>query len=262
MEPAQPQDEVLTIATPLRRRKIVNLMLAGKGGIGKTLGASLIAQWLREQGEPVAVIDADPVQASLASIASLAAEEVTLLEGEIVNVCAMDAVVSRFVTEDRHFVVDCGASGFRPFSRYLLRDELIGVVAGSGKRVLLHTVIAGGAGDAMTHTSLAVSHILDAFLPHVEVVVWLNPYFGELEHNGVSIEDTEFFDGIRSRIAAIVRLPLLDPNYSGATFAKMLKDKLTFEDVRLSSDISMITKLRLANVWKPIREQLTQVMEV
>ncbi|CAB4192167.1 conjugal transfer protein TraL [uncultured Caudovirales phage] len=259
MEDSQPQ-EVATVAAPRRRRKIVNLMLAGKGGIGKTLGASLIAQWLREQGEAVAVIDADPVQASLASIASLAAEEVTLLEGELVNVEAMDAVVSRFVTEDRHFVVDCGASGFRPFSRYLLRDELIAVVAGNGKRVLLHTVIAGGAGDAMTHTAVAVSHVLDSFLPHVEVVVWLNPFFGELSHNGVPIEETTFFDSIRGRIAAIIRLPLLDPNYSGATFARMLKDKLTFEDVRMSQDIGMITKLRLANVWKTIKDQLTQVM--
>jgi len=260
MDHSQPQ-EVLAISTPVHRRKTVNLMLAGKGGIGKTLGASLIAQWLREQGESVAVIDADPVQASLASIPSLAAEEVTLLEGDIVNVAAMDAVVSRFVTEDRHFVVDCGASGFRPFSSYLLRDGLVEIVAGSDKRVLLHTVIAGGAGDAMTHTSVAVAHLIDAFLPHVEVVVWLNPYFGALEHNGVSIEDTDFFDGIRGRIAAIVRLQKLDPNYSGAAFAAMLKDKLTFEDVRMSQDIGMITKLRLANVWKPIRDQLTQVME-
>jgi len=251
----------LAISSSVHHRKTVNLVLQGKGGVGKTLVASLIAQWLRERGESVAVIDADPVQASLASIASLAAEEVTLLDGEIVNVCAMDAVVSRFVAEDRHFVVDSGAGGFRPFSRYLLRDGLVSIVAESGKRVLVHTVIAGGASDAMTHTSVAVGNIIDLFRPHVEVVVWLNPFFGDLSHDGVPIEETEFFDAIRGRIAAIVRLERLDPNYSGATFVKMLRDKLTFEDVRHSADIGMITKLRLANVWNPIKDQLTQVME-
>jgi Mrp family chromosome partitioning ATPase len=46
---------------PMRKAHFV---LQGKGGVGKTFVASLIAQYLTERGEPVACLDTDQVNGS------------------------------------------------------------------------------------------------------------------------------------------------------------------------------------------------------
>jgi CO dehydrogenase nickel-insertion accessory protein CooC1 len=69
-------------------------VLQGKGGVGKTYIASLIAQYLRDKGEPVACLDTDPVNASFARIPALAAKPIDLLIEDKINVEEMDAMAT------------------------------------------------------------------------------------------------------------------------------------------------------------------------
>ena len=103
-----------------------HFVLQGKGGVGKTFVASLIAQYLTERGEPVACLDTDQVNGSFQDITALGVRPVRILkdESEEIDIAEMDGMVERILTEDSHFVVDNGATSFVPMSP----------VSGAGRR--------------------------------------------------------------------------------------------------------------------------------
>ncbi|HEY1433631.1 MAG TPA: P-loop NTPase, partial [Stellaceae bacterium] len=104
-----------------------HFVLQGKGGVGKTFVASLIAQYLTERGEPVACLDTDQVNGSFHDITALGVRPVKILkeDSEEIDIGEMDAMVERILTEDSHFVVDNGATSFVPMSRYLVQDGVV-----------------------------------------------------------------------------------------------------------------------------------------
>lgn len=234
-------------------RRSVHIVLQGKGGVGKTLTASLIAQWMMESGEPVVCVDVDPVQQSFALISALNATPVDLLEDDSVNVPEMDALVDRLATEDSNFVIDCGAASFVPMSSYLIKSDVIPFLTEAGKRFIIHTIIVGGS--SLDDTAIAARDIATQFPASAEIVAWLNPFFGRLD----AFEDTEIFKDIAKRLAGIVRLPKLDQNYSGRSVMAMLDRHMTFAEARASEEFTLMARLRLANVWEPLKEQIAAV---
>ena len=58
----------------------VHFVLQGKGGVGKSYAAVLLAQYLREKGLPVSCFDGDPLNQTLGGFASLDVKKVDFLE--------------------------------------------------------------------------------------------------------------------------------------------------------------------------------------
>jgi CO dehydrogenase nickel-insertion accessory protein CooC1 len=57
----------------------VHLVLQGKGGIGKSVVASWLTEFLAARGQKVCAIDADPVNRSLGQYKALGAEKLDLM---------------------------------------------------------------------------------------------------------------------------------------------------------------------------------------
>ena len=66
------EDAAGTITPPA-----IHLLLQGKGGIGKSVVASWLAEFLIGRGQPVCCIDGDPVNRSLGQYKALGAENWT-----------------------------------------------------------------------------------------------------------------------------------------------------------------------------------------
>ena len=92
----------------------VHFVLQGKGGVGKTLIASYIAQYLMDEGRLEACFDTDPVNGSLQSVSALKAQPVKLFEGKKLNGKGVDRLMEAIVTAKGDVVVDNGASSFMP----------------------------------------------------------------------------------------------------------------------------------------------------
>src|SRR5579864_6714644 len=91
----------------------IHLTLQGKGGVGKSLVASLLAQYFRDGGRDVRCIDTDPVNRTFAQYAALRADRLNLRdEHNRIDQRAFDTLMERFLNEDATFVVDNGASTF------------------------------------------------------------------------------------------------------------------------------------------------------
>src|ERR1043165_3783885 len=102
-------------------KNAIHLTLQGKGGVGKSLVAALLAQYFREDGLDVRCIDTDPVNRTFAQYAALGADRLNLRdEHNRIDQRVFDTLMERFLSEDAIFVVDNGASTFLPLSHYLL----------------------------------------------------------------------------------------------------------------------------------------------
>ena len=63
-------------------RRKVHFVLQGKGGVGKTLIASLLAQFYLKKGGPLVCLDTDPVNGSFSAIREIDASHIKLLDGD------------------------------------------------------------------------------------------------------------------------------------------------------------------------------------
>ena len=245
-------------AKPVRK---VHTILAPKGGCGKTYVASLIAQALQERGEPVVCFDTDRENASLRDIPALQAEPVSLFlpNSDEIDIHAMDGMTERMLREDAHFVLDNGATSFGPLSRYLVQDGIADAVGEAGKKMGVHTIVAGG--QELIQTTRGFDSVASQFPASADLVLWLNEHHGPVDGaDGASFEQTPVYQKHKDRILAVVRLARQHPGTFGANLADMLRQGLTFAEADQSSALFVIAKQRLRQVWRPIRDQLAPVL--
>src|ERR1700730_16197017 len=98
----------------------VHLILQGKGGVGKSFIAALLAQYLQEKGVAVRCFDADPVNSTLASFPALNTTKLDLIESvdqaTRINPRRSDDLVEQIAGQppESHVIVDTGSSAFVP----------------------------------------------------------------------------------------------------------------------------------------------------
>lgn len=238
--------------------KQVHFTLQGKGGVGKSLVSSFIAQYLRANNKPVTVVDTDPVNATLAGYKAFDTQRLELMEGGSLIERNFDALIERIIAEDTHFVIDNGAASFIPLSYYIAENDAINLIASHGKQVVIHTVITGG--QAMRDTLAGFASLVEQMPGETRIVVWLNAFFGDIEADGKTFGDMKAYLNNRDRIHGLVRIA----RQTGSTFGKdiqlMLDSKLTFDDVMASPDFGLMAKSRLTQVRKAIFDQLDTII--
>jgi len=248
-QPASPSNETARAA---------HFVLQGKGGVGKSLVASLLAQWLTDQGRLEACYDTDPVNGSLQSIPALVAKPVELLTRNAINVKGIDRLIEAIVAAKKDVVVDNGAASFLPLSRYLLENSIPAVLQQHGVGTVVHTVVTGGSNGLDTLKGLEA--LIQHFAPGAEIVVWVNEFFGPARYKETDFEQTAVYTENRVRLRGIVYLRQLDPELFAPNLAEMLDRKLTFAEAAASDDFMLMEKSRLFRIKSGIWEQLGQVL--
>lgn len=237
--------------------KKVHLTLQGKGGVGKSLVASLIAQYLLSLGEPVELIDADPVNPTLFGYEALKVQRLDLMEDNAIVPGRFDAMMLRIFAEDANFVIDNGASSFVALNSYMIGNDIVNMIADNGKQMVIHTVISGGS--ALEETITGFADLAEQMPENVHLVVWLNEHFGKIEHDGLSFEEMNVYLTNKERVQGIVRLPKQEQSTYGANMEQMLAKKLTFNEINMAPDFDLMKKSRLFRIKKDIFQRMKPV---
>ena len=235
-----------------------HFILQGKGGVGKSLVASLIAQYLADKGRLEACFDTDPVNGSLQTIPALKAKAIELLIGDQLNVKGVDRLIESIVTAQTDVVVDNGAASFLPLSRYLVENDIPAVLAEHKASMVLHTVITGGGNglDTLKGLEALVGH----FVPGAAIIVWVNEFFGPARFDGTDFEETGVYADHRSKIRGLVYLRKLDPVMFAPNLASMLERHMTFAEAAKSDEYMLMEKSRLFRIKNDIWTQLATVL--
>jgi hypothetical protein len=237
--------------------KKVHFVLQKKGGVGKSVTANWLAQYLISQGELLEVIDTDPSNATLSGFKALKAQHIQLMEGTVLKAGKFDLLMNRVLEEDSSFLIDCGASSFIPLNNYMIEHRVVDMICESGKDVYAHIVIAGES--HLMDTLSGFAEMVEQMPEQVKLVVWLNEHFGKIEADGKPFEEMYIYLENEGRIHAVVGVPKHSDLFD-ADIEKMLKSKLTFDEVRQSPEFFIMNKSRIFRVQQEIYSQLKAVL--
>jgi hypothetical protein len=250
-----------TTANGTNGQKRNHWVLQGKGGIGKSFVASLIAEHLVRKGaaEEVVCVDTDPVNATLASYPALKAQRLDVLEDGEISGEKFDKLIEKIVTEDRHFVIDTGATSFLPLSRYLRVMNAHEVIADAGKKVVVHSVIVGGA--PLLDTLHGFATLVESLPESADLVVWLNEFQGPVvSTDGKPFEQMKVYQENQHRISAVVRLAEEKDRMFRNTLRALTERRLLFLEGVKHAEFDLMAKQRVAQMAKRIFPQLETVI--
>jgi hypothetical protein len=232
----------------------VHLAPQGKGGVGESVVASCLAEFLIRRGKPVRCIDGNPVNRSLAKDKALAAESFELMNRDgLIERWRYDALVERFATTDAVFILDSGATAFLPLWGFMVESEMIRVLGEVGRRVYLHIPVTGG--EALDDTLPGFSTIAAA-APDKSVVLWLNEYSGPIVRDGKRLDEMQVYIDNREKVLASIGIPQRSPDTFGKTIRVMRERKLTFEEAIGPGEFFLLEKSRLYAARRDLFEQL------
>lgn len=234
----------------------IHMSLQGKGGVGKSLVSSILAQYFLARGRKVHCLDTDPVNRTLYQYKSLNVAPLDLLDNGTVNHKVWDALFDRLLTEDSTFIIDNGASTFIQLWRYLLEWKAEESLADQGKKLYIHTVITGG--QALVDT-LHGFHSLAASGSGRNIVVWLNEYFGRIERDGKKFDQMSAFQESQSRVYGSVHLPRRNPDTFERDMEDVISRKLTIDEAIRDGAFSLVAKQRMKIMQRDWFEQLDRL---
>jgi len=238
--------------------KRVHFTLGGKGGVGKSFVSSLVTQYLRSRGDQVRVIDTDPVNATMSSYPVFAAERLPLMEHGVLDERQLDRLIDRILVhgEQAALVIDSSAAAFAALGERIANAS--GRLAGRGVSVMLHTLITGG--QVLGDTLAGLASLIEQMPEEVNIVVWLNAFFGEIRLEGQLFEQTPFYTRYHPRLYGLVWLERQAGSAFSQDIQRMLARRLSFAEVAQSDEFDLSAKSRIAQVRNHIFEQLALIL--
>jgi hypothetical protein len=199
----------------------VHLSLRGKGGVGKSLVASVLSQYFLSKDRTLHAVDAEPVNQTLAQYEALVVERLNLIKNGNVDQRAFDILMERMLTEPGTFVVDTGASTFIPLWNYLLENKALDFLRSRGRQVFVHTVITGGQASAFPDMAVYKTH--------------------------------------RDKVRGVVAIVRRNADTFGRDVEQMISRKLTFDEAVNTPDFTIMAKQRLRVIQRDLFEQLAAI---
>ena len=232
----------------------IHMVLQGKGGVGKSFIAATLAQYKTSKGQKPLCIDTDPVNSTFAGYKALNVQRLQIMESDQINPRNFDKLIELIASSKDDIIIDNGASSFVPLSHYLISNEVPTLLADMGHELIVHTVITGG--QALLDTVSGFAQIVSQFPTEVVFVVWLNPYWGAIEHEGKTFEQLKAYTTNKARVSAIVTIPTLKEETFGRDLSEMLQDRLTFDEALSMESRTIMTRQRLKIVKGQLFGQL------
>ena len=241
----------------------IHFILQGKGGVGKTMLASMLLQAFLSRGKQCLGIDTDPVNSSLAAFQGLPVKEISILEGDgtgNIDIRAFDLLLEELVSapSDEVIVVDNGASSFVSLSTYIRENDLLATLREAGHSVVFHSIIVGGQG--INDTCKNLMSLVQNFDEPELLVVWENPFFGPVMQQAKGetrmLEEFNVIQKYQEQIRALVKLPVVNRNLAGRDLQELFARCLTFDEGMAQACIAV--RSRLQRYWREVLRNMDE----
>ena len=243
----------------------VNIVLNGKGGIGKSFVSWVLAQFKKSIFADVKCFDVDPVNASFAKNKALNVTHLNITAESDTEISKrkFDDLFNMVLSSpsDGCFVIDVGASTFMPLISYIHEAGLLKLLTDEGHSVFLHVPIVGG--QAFLESVRGLKYIQDIQDFSGRIVIWENEYFGKISSEqlaGKKLLDIAAIKAFSERIAGVVKI-----TYRGTTdtFAGdmgfITSRHLTFSEALESPEIGIISKSRIKRIRDDLFNQISAI---
>lgn len=239
----------------------IHMFLQGKGGVGKSFAATLLAQQMKEEGKHPLCIDIDPANATFSGYKALDVKPYEVMEGDDVNPRKFDKVMEAVANSEDDVIIDNGSSSYIALASYMKKMRVAEVLQSMGHTLIIHTLIVGG--NVLLDTVDSLVKTIALFPEETKYVVWLNPCSGPIESNGSDFYGFKAYKNNAHRITAVIEIPDYQPQTFGRDLRDMMAENLTFQEaLEKESALPMWTKQRLTMMRREIYQRLGQVAEI
>lgn len=232
----------------------IHMTVQGKGGVGKSVIASVIAQYKQQLGQNPSCVCLDPVNATFTGYKALGAKHLQIMENEDINKRKFDELIELIAESKDDVVIDTGSTSFISLTHYIISNQIPALLTEMGHELVIHTVITGG--QALLDTVNGFAQLASQLPTNTCFVVWLNPFWGPVEYEGKSFEQLKAYATNKAKVSAIINIPTLKAELHGRDFADMLKERLTFDEAIAMESRTIMTRQRLKQVKTQLFEQL------
>ena len=146
-----------------------------------------------------------------------------------------------------------GASTFIPLWNYMLENNAVAMLRESRRRLFVHCVITGGQALADTLTGFAR---LAQTTSDRNIVLWVNEYFGRVEHEGRGLQELPVFVENSSKVFGCVVIPRRNQDTFGRDVEEVIARKWTLQEAIESAAMPIMVRQRLRVVQRELFEQL------
>lgn len=234
----------------------IHFVMMGKGGVGKSLIAVTLAQFLAERQLPLNCIDLDPTSPTFKQFSALKVEHINIADSECnIDPTRFDVLIEKILASDTDWVIDTGAPTFLPLVNYLAENAVFSFLVESGRRVVIHSPLVGGV--AMPETVNGLKAILQ--MSDCPVVVWENEYFGPVTLNGKRFIQTSGYEQFKSRVLGLVLLDKKNHKTAEADLRSMHARRLTWDEAIQDEEFMTMQRNRLTIMRREIGAQLEKI---
>lgn len=232
----------------------IHAILQGKGGVGKSYIAFILAQYKIHKHQKTHCIDTDSINATFASYNALNVQRFSMLNDNK----NLNNLIGKISSSYDEIIIDNGASSCVQMARLLISNQMQTAIINEGHKLVVHTIITGG--QTLLDTLSGFSQLVKQLPDKAMMVVWLNPYWGAVEDKGKTFEQMKAYTENKNRITAIVSIPALNQATFGHDLTNMLKERLTFNEAVASPAHLTITRQRLKMIRDALFGQLNNAV--
>jgi len=241
----------------------VHCVMQAKGSTGKSLVATLLAQYLGRGGHAPLCLDADPVHGTFAGYQGLPVQRLPWRSNaahatNLSDARPFDMLLQWIAQSPRDAVIDCSASICLPLLHYLASPRAHPRLARIRHGWVVHVPIAGG--PALADTLDGFAQLAARWPAATRFVLWLNPFGGALVHQGQGVEALPTYRAHRHRVHALLRLPALHPATDGRALAELQQKRLTFDEALAMASLGILERQRLTQWQRALFAQLDLAM--
>ena len=234
----------------------IHLVMMGKGGVGKSTVAVLLAQALRRNLYELRCADLDPTNATFKGYSALNTEHYNIADDDYnIDPIEFDKLMEDVLTFKSDWVIDTGAATFLPLMCYIIQNKVVSFLEEQERRVIIHAPLVGG--PAMDETIRGLQAILE--VSTAPVVVWENDFFGPVAKNGKRFLQTAGYEQFKDRVLGTVHLVKRDPKQSEKDMMAMNERRLTWDEAAADPKFLIMARQRLAVMRGEIDEQIDAI---
>jgi hypothetical protein len=237
-----------------------HIVAAKKGGIGKTLSASFLAQYLQSAGIPVEAVDADPQAPKLSLISALNAPLLPLIDHGEIKQSAFDPTFSHIIQSKTATLVDTGSGAFLPIFKYMRDNQLFDLLQQVKKQLYVHVIVISGP-EKMNTVDGAIELLKKTEGTGAKVVIWQNEKEGIPIFDGKRMDETAWYQDNHDQIAGIVKIR--DYNNSAFTkdFLTMMEENLTYNEIMdgKSKSFDFMRQNRINRIFTDVYSELDNI---
>lgn len=251
-KPATPQ------AGDKHMQNTIHFVLQGKGGVGKTLVSTILAQWVKAKTpDALRCYDTDQENSTFSRYKALNVKHIPVMTASrTIEPKRFDALMMDILEADGNCVIDNGANTFSPLMSYLIDNACFDLLRESGRRIYIHSIVGGG--DTLYDT--AQGFATTAQKTNAPIVLWENEHFGLLQApSGKTFIESPTYTEHASKVRGRIKLSERNSETFGADLKKMNTARMTLDEVLQNDKFNVMEKQRLKLIFRDIFEQLDRV---